>query len=415
MYPTGTRFNDWCVVSEKRGKKHVACVRRWVIYPPGPDGKSRKEFERYTPTSAYKDIRDNPIALQDFVIRLNNRLPAAERTKRAVEIKHAFNRPALVEDFISNLKSNITERDATVLGNYLKKYCLQFFTVKLGLPDPLQWHKQQSIWAQALLNDFSRDEISRRGPEGIAALRMWPEHTIPADSTLKKIVQVTNEYLSWLHQQRPEEYPPLTMRPIKRQRYRTLRATRKASGLVRVKRYIPDVDWEKISEALKGTDIEAHCHLAYLAGLRQAETLTIDTESVLQDNLHVKWQLLAFPEGEKVKGVVKGRNDRRVPFWNAPAREFFKWAELSAQHGMHPDTLGSKWRRLMQRLKLPYEFHDLRRTFITNGFRDNYPPGDIQLAAGHTSISTTMKYKLDHRAFSDKKYNPKYDLISEED
>jgi len=63
---------------------------------------------------------------------------------------------------------------------------------------------------------------------------------------------------------------------------------------------------------------------------------------------------------------------------------------------MHPDTLWHLWQELMDKLCMQYGMHDLRRTFITNA-PAAHKPLDVMLAAGHSNISTTMKYLVDHR------------------
>jgi integrase len=69
-------------------------------------------------------------------------------------------------------------------------------------------------------------------------------------------------------------------------------------------------------------------------------------------------------------------------------------------HRVHPDTLGMYFAALMKKLKLPYQMHDLRRTFITKVLELNSPK-QVMLAVGHANIETTMKYIRDDRAMDD--------------
>jgi integrase len=59
----------------------------------------------------------------------------------------------------------------------------------------------------------------------------------------------------------------------------------------------------------------------------------------------------------------------------------------------------------MDELDFNYDFHDLRHTFITKAI-SAYPPRDVQLAAGHKSIETTMRYAHDNRNLDDEVFNP---------
>ena len=74
---------------------------------------------------------------------------------------------------------------------------------------------------------------------------------------------------------------------------------------------------------------------------------------------------------------------------------------------MHPDTLSDRWTELMEQLKLTYTLHDLRHTWITKSIRKKkVVPRDVQLAAGHKNIETTMGYLHDDREFDDDIYVP---------
>lgn len=428
-YPQGCVFTDWRLTysAPRKGAAKQAYVRRTVTLP---DGTRKNDF---CPVEEYAEFRGDEQALKDFVTRKNDRLPEAEKARAKVEIKHSFTHPELVDLFISELKTNIETKDATVLGNYLKRYVIGFFSDRLKLMDPIKWHKNQALWAQALLNEFTDEEISSRKEEGIKRLRLWPDGKIPSDSTVKKIIQVTNEFVGWLHQRNPDEYPPLVFEPLKRARFKKLRATRKALDLVRVRRYIPDAVWEEIYTEIqkdKYRNIKGQVCLGYYFGDRVAETGATTHDDLHEDHLRTQWQVSKIqktPSGDReiVKAVVKGRMDRRVEFWfpgwkpkgGLTARNVYDWISFIQSHPMHPDTLGRKWALLMAALGIPFQFHDLRRTFITNSFRigkfNNHEvlPGDIQLAAGHVNITTTMRYKLDPRALSEKKYNPKNDVV----
>lgn len=54
------------------------------------------------------------------------------------------------------------------------------------------------------------------------------------------------------------------------------------------------------------------------------------------------------------------------------------------------------WRDLMTALGYTYDFHDLRHSFITRAIREKNSR-DVQLAAGHKHLMTTMGYAHDDR------------------
>lgn len=420
-YPEGTTFNDWTICNEARkdkrtGKKFIVpVVRRWIRLP-----EKRPSFERY-PAAKYFEIRYEATELEAFVIRLNERSPEEERTKSKVKIRHAFISDELVDNFLPYLAARIEGRDAKKLSKMMRKYCLNFFTIKLELADPAKWIKEQEIWCQALLNEFSKEELQRRGSKGIKALRLWEEGFVPPDSTVKKIVQSSNHFLAYLHKKKPEIYSAMKFEPVTAAQYRKLRARREISGISRVGRFIPLKHWEKIEQALPDK-IRSQVCLAYYFGLRLAETMGNTQKDVFKDHFEVRMQLRSLPDPKNPeRTVLKGRMPRKIPFWLRPARNCYKWLVKVQDNMMHKDTLGDEWRKVMVQLKMPYQFHDLRRTWITNCFehRDEKGqpllPGHIQLAAGHKSIVTTMKYKLDSRAFSEERYNPEHDVDFDED
>ena len=70
----------------------------------------------------------------------------------------------------------------------------------------------------------------------------------------------------------------------------------------------------------------------------------------------------------------------------------------------------------MRELDYDYDFHDIRHTWITKAIRlPNVEPRDVQLAAGHKNIETTMGcYLHDDRIFGDEPYVPDFEEVLEE-
>ena len=94
----------------------------------------------------------------------------------------------------------------------------------------------------------------------------------------------------------------------------------------------------------------------------------------------------------------------------------------------HPDSLTDEWAAFIKKVErglkeeaknngknpknisFDYTYHDLRHTWITRAVRlkgkDLSHMRDVQLAAGHENIETTMRYLKDDREFSEEIYSP---------
>ena len=168
--------------------------------------------------------------------------------------------------------------------------------------------------------------------------------------------------------------------------------------------FISDSDWVKMEKELDPT-IKAFVQLGYYYGLRQSECLAITSDSLFEDSLEVEHQLTAFTDGKPKFGPLKNRLKRQVPHWFLSAEKAYGVIS-SLPKLMHPDTFGDRFRGEMERLKMNYGLHDLRRSFITRAFRANKNPRDIMLAAGHSDLDTTMRYAQDDRNLGRKKFVP---------
>jgi integrase len=370
-------INRWVLHKETQRGKTRFVIRRWVVV----NGKGTTER---LPVKQYRSIRDDESELKLFVIRLNERSKEI-RTKDAVVIKHAFISPALLDSYRDFLLAQIpTRAKALAEYQYLVKYFLGFFISRKNLPDPLQWHKiHKTDWASYL--------ESKEVP--------------PATGTKKQIIQAANKFIRWLHDQRPQECPPLVFEPFSRAKFRAIEAQRRLSGEVEEGRYISEEDWDTICNALSGR-LRGFVLLAYSYGLRIGETLGIALQDVKQGYLSIERQLLRIPDGEPVYGPLKGRDPRKVPHWCCSPNEVYTWVSAIESSRMHKDTLGRLWGKLMEDLGLAYEFHDLRHTWITRMLRVQNSR-DVQLAAGHRSIETTMGYAHDDRVMDDEVFTPK--------
>lgn len=151
-YPADTRVSNYTIIDEKQpchnGESQVVpVIRRRVYFPNGTQKQERLESKKYA------HLRDNRRALEDFVIRLNKRIPEALRTHKAVEIRHAFINEKLLNSYLSFLVASVpSEKVARAEFYYLKTHALGYFINKLHLVDPADWKRKESIWTEALLN-----------------------------------------------------------------------------------------------------------------------------------------------------------------------------------------------------------------------------------------------------------------------
>ena len=376
-YPKGTRFNHWLINQENQKGIERSVIKRWVYYPDGS-----KKLERL-PTSKYRSFRDDEAELQKFVIRLNEQIDPEQRTKAVVEIKHAFISPELLDQYKDFLLIQIPNRaKATNEYHYLVTYFLNFFIGKLGLANPLDWHLcHKTRWATYL--------VSKEAPS--------------SGSTKKAIVAAANRFILWLHERRPGEVPPLKFTPLSKAKYKEIEAKRILNKEARETKMIKDEHWAIIRTKLPDS-IRAFVMISYHYGLRRAESLGLQLEDVREGFLSVERQLESFTDDIPVYGPPKGREARKVPHWNNTATDVYNW--IKEIQLMHPDTLSARWAELMRKLKLDYTHHDLRHTWVTKALRKQAVARDVQLAAGHKDLRTTMGYAHDDRTLSDRKFIP---------
>lgn len=394
------RFSKYYLVEETQRGARVLVIKRYST-----DAKGKVRWERY-PAKVYRDLRDKPDALKDFVTRLNNQNPVEVRTKHKVEIRHAFINDHLLAEFLIHLQTKIpNQKNAAKFFTYLKTYFLNFYITKLEIPNPVEWHKNQSDWSQALQNDFK--DGSNHKPEDI---RLWEKGFIPAASTLREIVNVANRFMLWLHQQRPLEVPPLVFDPLSRASLKTIEARRDLKGMKRQKWYIPEDDWQVITA--KAGRIRPHIEAAWDFGLRGQEIGGLEPSDVKRGYLLIERQLKALPAPtEKVTDILKGKAKRKVPYFHYPKRgdnapmRALRLVRAVCADPISTDYLFHLWADLMRELAMPYHLHDIRRTWVTRSLRvPGVAPRDVQLAAGHESLDTTMQYALDDRVLDDETF-----------
>jgi integrase len=345
-------------------------MRRWGLYKDRGRWVIRRGKERL-PAHKYRNSCHNEEELSAFVKRLNAPVDAQAK----VQFKHAFIDDALMAEYLEWLLVKIpTERNALCEFGYLKKYFLNFFIGRLDLMNPADWYAySETKWASLLL--------SKEAPK--------------AAKTKRAVIQAANRFMGWLRKKRPGEIPELELEPLSKARFKKLEEERRIQGWVKVRLFIDERDWQRIRNNAGG--IYPHVMLAACYGLRRSEVLGLKPVDVEERCLKAERQLRDLAP---TYGPLKGRGARKIEHWYCQPSEALEWIESMSL--MHPDTLTDRWNELMKALDLPYDFHDLRHTYVTLAIRD-HAPVDVMHAAGHKNIETTMRYLHDDRGLDSKK------------
>lgn len=329
------------------------CIRYWE------NGKNRR-----LPISKYKGIRQDESELQRFITRLNHRIS----TKKVVEFKHAFINQNLLDEYLAHLCQQIpNQENAKTEHYYLVNYCINFYMGRKNVINPLDWPSYQDVWGAYL-----------QSPECPKSAK-----------TKRAIVQALNRFCLWLQHKRPLEITrQLVFNPISKARYKMIEATRELNGDKIPAKDISADHWHDIQGGIH-SDLWPISMIAYLYGLRRSEILGLKIDDVKTDCLSIERQVLTVDP--ITYGPLKGRKQRFVPHWFCNADACY--AMVRRLILMHPDTLTNKWSDLMKSLNYSYHFHDIRHTWTTNCWSiPGLLPKQIQDAAGHENIETTMKY-----------------------
>lgn len=363
------KFGSWFITEENAAL--VIC--RMVVQPNGKRSKKRLPKAAYTKFTSKEE-------LEQFVARLNNR--ENRRAIKEIRTRLAFLPTSLMEEFRALLAAEIpNQANAKVLYHNLHRYCLSFFVDKLKLKDPTEWKAAEAKFGMALLDELGPDQQNLR----IFNRRM-------SVRTVVGLVQLLNRFMLFLHRKQPTEIPFIKFQPITGARLRHYRAILNMEKDEPGHYFIPDEHWRLILKELS-RDILPWIYLQYHYGLRRSEALGLNLDDIKKGFLSIERQLKSSGETPEYK-PLKNRMTRRVPHWFSEPADTYSW--LDGATIVHPDTVGIKFAECMDRLKLPYRSHDLRRTFITKALR-HYPPVDVQRAAGHSDLRVTMLYMQDDR------------------
>lgn len=367
----------WTVRKEIQRDKEVLVIKR----------SFENKVERL-PVKQYAQIRDDVEKMTEFVKRLNAPIDARVR----VNFQHAFINDALLDEYLEDLKTIIpTASVAQTEFGYVKNYFLHFFITKQGIIDPSKWINLEVKWG-AYLGSESPD-----GPKG-SRLK-----GVKAETTKRKVVNAANRFMAWLHKRRSNEVPKVQFAPISKAKYRAIKAQRELDGDTEDHVYIPKKDLALILEKLPDS-LEPYVYLMLRYGLRIAEAAGVKTGDVKKQHFFTQRQMVKLGKYKP----LKGRKMRKVPHWFCKPADAYRWVTQAEERIQHQRTLSKLWREYVDLLGMAYTFHDLRHTWTTDAMRQfgKEEPRDVQLAAGHVNLATTMRYLHDDRDLGDDEFVP---------
>lgn len=407
-------FGDWFIAIDN--KKLV--VRRLEYVDGVKVGAPRMPIDQYRRAAS-----QGRSELEKFVARRNGRDLQAEAALQVDAYRRAHIDQNLIDLYLKDrLSLRVTSpKDQGTAMRYLRSYGLDFFVLRLEQPDVLEWHRQRDLWKRYLLNSPTDKNLKDN-------LRILPHGKLLAKKVILQIVHELNEFLAFMHDQRPEEVPPISIRPfrIKDALLKHHEATRLMLEEERATKYIPPNHMKRILDALERDDLGENdenvrlfpwadfARIAYAYGLRRNEVLGLTTDAIYEDHLSVERQLITYhpEEAGRLYGPVKSRAARKVPHWNISPDELYDMVERIQEWMIHPDTITRKFVEVTKEIfegevEDGYIPHDLRRSWITDMLRSNEAE-DVRLAAGHGNLATTYKhYVKDTRTLTKKRFVPK--------
>jgi hypothetical protein len=396
--PTGATAHPWHIYEETwknpNGSSGTrAVVRRNITLPDGRVARERM------PKHLYAHLRGNRDELESFVRRTNAELFKEEISIEKILDRNAFLSVQTLEKFQAHLAVHTPSPEkVTREMTLLKKYVVNVFVAEFRLLNPKDWYAERDRWYGYLLSDKA-----------------------PASAYTKKyIIQVANKFMKWLHGERETEMPLYVFDGFSVGKLSSIERQRAIAGEKKIRNAISEADWKRIHLALP-EDIRPWIMLSYSYGLRRNESLGLlfeGTDCVYQSGIELKRQLIRHRAGKmKFKELkTEGRSSieskkrqemRFIPHWFATPEQACDWIETGSKKPLSPNGLTKKWNRLMKSLGMSYDIHELRHTWVTNALASGHNPREVQLAAGHVNLETTMRYAHDHRSGDRVRFRPK--------
>ncbi len=359
---SATSWSQWYKVPDKSNSRGFA-IRRYRI----ANGKT--QWERY-PAKEYKELSGDEV--DSLINRLNasHHVRIKERDEQFNYNLAYINHKSITkfEEYLASQANDVNHVRSMMM--YLNNYGLRYFINIKKINDPAQWHKVSTEWGQWLLTQDIKS------------------------ATIKKVIGTVNRFTNYLQEQIYTEMPAARkLMPLGKNKLKKL-----AVEETEETEFLNDDVWKKIVSWFKinDPDVLPNILLCEWYGLRLSESQGLDKTKFFKPYLLVNEQGDRIKLGKLLKKPVKTIDTRKVPHWNVDAHK--AWEQVKLVLAMHPDTLN---RRVNSGLhNFGHTSHDMRHRFITKSLRTKNVR-DVQLAAGHKNIMTTMAYAEDDREMQD--------------
>lgn len=355
-------YSKWYKVPDNSNARGFA-VRRYLKV----DGKTK--WQRY-PAKKLKGMTDDEVSTLINQLNATHSSIIAARDERFNYTLAFINQHSLTrfESFLAS-QSNDPAHVRAMLS-YLNDHVFAFFIQHKKITDPWQWHLASVEWGNWLI-------AKGLGPR-----------------TIKQIVAVANRFTNFLQEKVYTEMPlARKLEPIGRTKLKRMLLNYPSAG-----KFIDDDAWKKCVDWFKRNDPDVlpNLLLSEWYGLRLSESQGLSKSKFFNSYLLISEQGDKLSLNKIVLKPTKTSDTRKVPHWNVDPKK--AWEQVKLIKVMHPDTLN---RRINEGLRVfGFGSHDMRRRFITKALR-KYNPREVQQAAGHKSIMTTMGYAQDDRQMQD--------------
>lgn len=333
----------------------------------------KTQWERY-PKEKYAHM--SPQELESFLRRLNaDQEIKAREAKERYNFDHSYWNQSKQEAFYKYLVSNANSK-AHIQGHFsvFQRYVLYYFITVAKLPHPNHWIKKEAEWGEWLL----KKKLSA--------------------NSIKRIKQVANRSTRFLAKHYPGEVNPIILEPVGKKKLNFIKLHEPNHKRFK---FVDEAMYLRIYKAASD-EIKPYIFFGYRFGLRISEVYPVTPKSIFKGYLSIEQQLVSI-EPRVVYGPLKNRQVRKVPYWfTTPAEAYSEAIKIKL---MHPHTVSRKFVEMLKELELSFQFHDLRRSFITKAVRVHNIV-DVQRAAGHYDIKTTMVYVQDDRKMDDELFIP---------
>jgi len=183
-------------------------------------------------------------------------------------------------------------------------------------------------------------------------------------------------------------------------------------------KYISDTEFAQIERACLDAMWKGICVVGYFCGMRQSEIINLEWLDVDFERglIHVRntgdkrtksRRDRSINMADRVRSALKAvqaaqaemLNDKMKDKEGKPIRVRHVFTNHKLQWKPYRNNINRNFAATVRRAKLVdsngeplYTMHDLRRSFVTNALRSGVDPKTVQKLAGHSDITTTMKF-----------------------